>query len=210
MSNEKIKELTDECEILKKQIEAVLIDRHILREYFKIVKANPDICNTNIFHRFVMKGYSSNILISTRRLMDKTKNTFSLYKFLEKINNNSKEITRKWYIDTFKYDWTDTDFTRIAGSGSFFCKKISSQDLDELVKLSKKIEDTADSYIAHNSKNPKVFEWPQMNEVDLLIDKMEEIFLKYYTLFTGQGYSTFLPTIQYDWQEIFTIPWINK
>jgi hypothetical protein len=65
----------------------------------------------------------------------------------------------------------------------------------------------ADKRIAHyDSRAPRLL--PTFKELDACIDHLEALLKKYLRLFRGEGESSVLPTWQYNWKEIFEIPWL--
>jgi len=198
----------DYIKSIKADIERMLINRYFLKEYFEIVKNNPEIQKPRDFHDWVMGNYYCSIVINIRRQLDIRKDSISFLRLLKEIKNNPEILSRYWYKNNFKYDWADADFTNNAGSGEFIDTKIINGDINKLSSLGCKIEKFGDEYFAHRSKSPTTNKL-EIKEVDNFIDEFETLFKKYYLLFTAEGYTSFLPVWQYDWQTIFNYKWIK-
>ena len=196
-------------ETIHKDAEQLLQSQYIFATYLEIVKNNPDIESPSDFHWWTRDNYVSYITMSIRRQAEwKDPDIVSLGKLLHEIQESPEIVTRKWYISTFQYDWGDTDFTKVAGTGECFDPAIAQKDLDTLTTLSQNITKFADRKIAHNSKQP--VPTVKFEEVDTFIAEFEKILKKYILLFTASGYTGLRPIHQYDWEEIFTKPWIKK
>jgi hypothetical protein len=82
-----------------------------------------------------------------------------------------------------------------------------SDDLQTLKSVAEKIEGFADKRIAHHDRKPPS-DLPTFGEADECLKKMDELAVKYIRLFRGQALSSLMPTIEYDWTEIFRVPWL--
>jgi hypothetical protein len=131
-----------------------------------------------------------------------------LGKLLHEMQENPEIVTRKWYINKFQYDWGNTDFTKVAGTGEHFDPAIAQKDLYTLTTLSQNITQFVDRKIAHNSRQP--VPTVKFEEVDTFVAEFEKILENYILLFTASSYDGLRPIFQYDWEEIFTKPWIKK
>jgi len=193
---------------IHKDAEELLEAQYIFATYIEIVKNNSTIEAPADFHWWVRNNYISFIAMSIRRQAEcNDPNIISLGKLLYEMQIEPKLITRKWYKETFNYDWSNADFTRVAGSGEYFNPEIARNDLETLRMLSQNITQYADRKIAHRSKQqiPTV----RFDEVDAFIREFEKILKRYISLFTASGYTQLRPIPQYDWTEIFTKAWID-
>jgi hypothetical protein len=46
-------------------------------------------------------------------------------------------------------------------------------------------------------------------QVDTALDAIEAVFQKYMTMLTGRSVTQLEPAVQFDWQNLFTYPWIE-
>lgn len=107
----------------------------------------------------------------------------------------------------------------MAGTGTYIDPKIVIDDYRSIEKNSpmvRKIVDYANRFIAHHDKRQqKLLDAKNLPKyVDLLkcIDKIEEIYVKYYTLITGDGITLFDQRqrnhIEGEIKSLFKIKWI--
>lgn len=192
-----------------KDAEELLQSQYIFAAYVELVKNNPDIESPADFHWWTRNNYISYIAMSIRRQAEwKDPDIISLAKLLHEMQESPEVVTRQWYKDTFQYDWSDTDFNNVAGKGAHFDPLIAQKDLETLTILSLNITKFADRKIAHKSKQP--VPTVKFDEIDGFIAEFEKILKKYILLFTASGYTGLRPIHQYDWEKIFTKPWIKK
>ena len=83
-----------------------------------------------------------------------------------------------------------------------------NSDLRELSRTASKVEDFADRFIAHHDKR-RSKELPTFNEVDACLDVLDKLYVKYHLIFHASSMDSLMPTYQYDWQEIFEVPWLS-
>lgn len=195
-------------EIIHKDIETILVDREIYKQYLQIVKRNIKIQTPSDFHNWIRKNYASSIVVGIRRQLENDRKVISLIRLLTEIEAHNSLLTRSWYKKKHHYDWADVDFTNVAGKGDSFDKNIAHDDIKKLHDLGKNIEDYSHEYIAHKAAEPKGIT-PTYKEVDQFISALEVILKKYILLFTASGYTSILPTWQYDWTTIFNQKWIK-
>lgn len=79
-------------------------------------------------------------------------------------------------------------------------------DIKELMELASSCEDFADKVVAHRDKTPPKT-LPKFKEVDQVIDRLDNLYIKYHLLIHAEYIDTLLPTYQGDWQKIFDIAW---
>ena len=81
-------------------------------------------------------------------------------------------------------------------------------DLGELNRVASVVEDFADKRIAHHDKRkPKML--PRFEQVDSCLDALNKLYCKYHSVFHASAMSSLMPVYQYDWKEIFTVPWLK-
>ena len=47
-------------------------------------------------------------------------------------------------------------------------------------------------------------------EIEEVLELFDRLLAKYNTLITGEGFSTFYPTPNYDWRTVLQIPWMSS
>jgi hypothetical protein len=194
---------------IHKDAEEILENQHNFSVYTEIVNNNTEIQSPSDFHWWIRNNYVSSIAMSIRRQAEwKDPDILSLGKLLHELQIEPEVLTRKWYQDTFSYDWSGSDFTHNAGTGVHFDPEVARKDLEALGNLSQNITQYADRKIAHRSRQPIPI--VTFNEANSFIEEFERILKKYIILFTAKGFTGIRPIPQYDPEEIFTKPWIKK
>lgn len=199
-------------EIIHNNIETLLTSQHIYKTYLEIVKKNPEIQTPVDFHDWVRRNYASSVAIHIRRELDMGSDVISLKKLLTEIQNDPHLITKDWFTSLYKGSnaegFAGGDFEKVAGNGGTFNPEIATQDIKKLEDLGKHIKDYATYRIAHNIAKP-ITKDPTYDDLDAFIKEYENIVKNYILLFAASGYSSLTPTWQYDWENIFTKPWIK-
>jgi hypothetical protein len=140
----------------------------------------------------------------------------SLYKTPKAIVNLGKEELTEDEKRTIARDialrMAKRDIDELAGVGqeSFQVDRIE-KDMKKISEKEpfKKIRTFRDQYVAHNDYN-KVSVQITYSELYRAFEVAEEIFKKYYKLITASSILDLTPTIQGNWKEVLTIPWIGK
>lgn len=201
---------------IKDDTEALFINKAIHERYLEIVKVNPDIQAPSDFHEWTIRNYGSYMVMGIRRQLDTDSDVVSLKRLLEELKDNPGLLTKKWFRTLYSglegkmpipaESFADGDFERHAGKLEYFDPQIAESDLSKLEELGKNIMTFANKEIAHNTSVKVSITF---NEINAFFKVFEEIVKKYILLFTAAGYDSLTPTWGYDWDEIFTKPWIK-
>ena len=62
-------------------------------------------------------------------------------------------------------------------------------------------------HVAHRSRHP-LRRLPTYEELNACVDLLEQLMKDYTLMLKADGLTRVLPTWQYDWKQIFLIPWI--
>ena len=201
--------LTD---IIEEDVRDLVLSKHTFLEVSKIFNDNPELKPQNLFYGYLGRTYTSHMAIVVRRQVKIGKDSISFARLLQEMVDNPNVVTRKYFVGLYKNsgakNYADSDFNKFADSGSAHIKpSLVCDDLSKLRLMAKRCEDFADKRVAHRDKRqPK--ELPTYNELDDVVDFFDGLYCKYCQLLTGAGMESLLPIIQYDWKEIFRIPWI--
>jgi hypothetical protein len=105
--------------------------------------------------------------------------------------------------------FADRDFDRFCGSDkTYISSDMVLSDLKELSRAASMVEDFADKRIAHHDKRePKVL--PRFEQVDACLDALDKLYCKYHGVFYTLAMTSLMPIYQYDWKQIFTVPWLK-
>lgn len=192
----------------------LLTSQSIYHQYLEIVKANSEIQQPPRFHNWVRKNYATSIAMHIRRELGEDNDEVSLAKLLCEIKSNSRLITKQIHAELYKGSnaegYADATFESLAGLGESFDGGIAKTDLKKLREIGKHIQNYATNRLAHSLLSQPLIEPPTYDDLDKFIEEYHQILKRYVCLFTGSGYPSLTPVPQYDWEEIFTKPWINK
>lgn len=158
------------------------------------------------------------LVIGISRICDTTKGTESLVKFLENLKRNNRLLTRAKYISLYnkssldnKNDIANRDFDNLAGKNSNeYSQELIDEDIKRLTKKEnpcKKIVDFRNQYIGHIAQKKDSI--PSYEDLFGAFEVIEGILKRYNLLLKAEAHISFTPTIQGNWQQVFTIPWVE-
>jgi len=190
------------------------VNRHVYRTVIDIVKANPSIQTDDTFYGWMTTNYVAGQVIGIRRQLDNRTDSVSLARLLREVIKNPQVLSRERYLAFYKADFPDEyarrNFNNLAGGGHDHVNPESiASDLSLLKDKAEKIGKYASKKIAHLDE-AGYEELPTCDDLDNCLDYLEKLLKKYINLFTADSRIRILPTWQYDWTEIFQVPWIGK
>jgi len=212
--NPKLSKWLKWLDVIHKDVRNLKVAQRNFWEIQNLIEANKNLHIENDFFRYIAESYVSHAVMSIRRQIKVSdENSISFAKLLQEIIDNPDVLSRNYYVSLYKgsylEDLADSDFNKFS-EPRLECVKASliCTDLQQLKVNATGCEHLADRRIAHiDSRSLK--KSVTFNELDKAIDTMDELFVKYYLLFHAKKMDTVLPVRQYDWQKIFTIPWIQ-
>lgn len=182
----------------------------------EIIRNNPEVSKQGNHFLYYMKDwYEAFVSIRIRRLTDRTRNVRSYRKFLEAVGKHNEVVSRARYKKNFVDDYyteerADGAFDSLVGKGEKCIKaRDVNRDIQEFESKAKIIVGFVNTSIAHKQLSGSI-NLPKHPDVKAAIDSISEIHKKYWRIFRGSALVTTTPTIQYDWEEIFRIPWIDS
>lgn len=196
-------------------------NRSIFQEVVEISKKNTQIDKGNSFWDFLKESYVALMVSAVCRQVDMDTRSSSLINLLSKIMEPSvaESLTKDWYCQRYHKDDDimprfmegigKSDFEDHFGSKEFVDLDTVKADLKQLVGKTKKIKRYRNKRIAHRDSNNKLVFDVNFNDLDTAIETIRKLASKYYLLLK-QGGNDLIPIDQTDWQEIFTVPWIQR
>lgn len=167
----------------------------------------------------VRRWYMVFASMAVRRQTDRRSDVVCLHRLLLEITLHPECITRNLFLEPFlsvhpqadkNHEADVVDFLWgkwKAANGSLDVSRVR-RDLNSLQVAPRPIADFANEALAHTSKHSTEKEFGlTFKHLDAAIDHLESLAVEYYSLLTGRGYSTFLPTPQFDWNQQFTFAW---
>ena len=213
MNIEKIQKWQKILENQLNELTDVLERRFIFQETKKMVEANPDIQQGNIFYDYFRINYIYAQIIQLSRMLDQDPRTESFSNLLGDIESNPDIFERKWRDETNKLVASPNTLSAFGNSleEKTLNADVVTEDKCNLLCQFAPIKKYRDREIAHKQargQKPNL----SFQKLDQFIDLMHARILVYACFLHGSGYpeSGLMPVIQYDWQEIFRTSWIKK
>ena len=212
--DDKLKKWLRWLKIVHDDVQQLLVKQNIFWEVQQIIKNNKELHKSSSFYDYLGDTYIAYITIGIRRQIKNNNQSVSFSRLLNELIEAPTVLSRKYYTGLYKgsviEDIADKDFNRFCNKGeSYISKSMVIADLKKLNKTALIIEDFTDKRIAHHDKRkPKAL--PKFNEVDACIDVLDKLYVKYHLIFHASAMDTLMPTYQYDWKEIFEVPWVKR
>ena len=115
-------ELDGLLDILKGEVQSLVINRHVFWEVQDIIRSNQRIQIGSTFYDWMGSAYASSMSIAVRRQVDEAPRSISFINFLTQIRSRPLVVSRAWYKSLFPGgdyppNWADKCFDRLAGVG---------------------------------------------------------------------------------------------
>lgn len=198
--------------IIKLQIRELVQAKYTFHEVQKMIAANPAIQKDNSFYRYLTNTYVSHVVIGLRRQLKLDSQSISLVRLMQELTESPETLSRAYFKGLYAGNTgeylADGDFNKFAKPGApHIDPDAIAADLVRLRTITANCEDFADKRVAHHDmRDPK--QLPTFDEVDAAIDLLDELYCRYLRMFEAKSMRSLLPTWQYDWKEIFHVPWI--
>lgn len=195
-------------------IQLLLVNRNIFWEVQKIIKNNSELHKPSSFYSYLGDTYVAYISIGIRRQVKMDNQSISFSRLLSEMIDTPSVLSREYYTGLYQGSAVENlangHFDKFSGTGrSQISKDMVSSDLLELNRTASKVEGFTDRRIAHHDiREPK--ELPTFNEVDACLDVLDKLYVKYHLVFHASAMDSLMPTYQYDWQDIFEVPWLSR
>lgn len=215
-----IEELLNAFDPIESEVIRMMGNRTLFQEMIEISKQNPKINKGNSFWDFLKEGYVALMVSAVCRQIDIDTRSASLINLLNRLlqADVTTVLTKDWYAGKYhKDDDVMPGFMEGIGKGDFeshFGQKdfvdpdIVRADLEKLIGATSGIKRFRNKRIAHRDANNKLVFDVNFNDLDAAIETIREITSKYYLLLKQSG-NDLIPVDQTDWQEVFTVPWIE-
>jgi len=199
---------------ITKDVQKIFLNLKLFEYWIEITNKNEKLRSMDPRVRDWMGfSFTVDLVIRIACLCDDSKNTYSLVKWLRKLEKNEKYLSRKRFIDLYKnsirgVDGANMDFDNLAGKGNdAYPTSLIKKDIKKLKNENpmKKIVEFRNQHLAHRAKkkNPP----PTYKDLFDAIKVIEEIMIKYIFLMEGHSMMELEPSIGGYWKEVYTIPW---
>lgn len=202
-------------ETICKDVEDLLLGDYIFWALQDVVDANPRFkAASGLFTQWIASAFIQATAVGVRRQAKADKDSVSLRRFLQEVKKYPTLVSRKHYMSFYagKGLWLikigQQDFDAVAGAGaSYLQTALVDQQFDELKRALEGIEHYVDRRVAHFDKRGLARPTPKLEDLTNSLRILERIVILYWRLLKGEAMTTMLPTILFDWQEIFRFPW---
>ena len=206
-------------EVVRQEVENLLLRHHIFEELRSIVRANEKFASASgLFNEWMALSYAQSATVGVRRHLKVGDDSVSLKRCLEEIQKYPELVSRDFYLDFFaespewvtstmghKYFDSITDKT-----GQHIAVHVVEKQLADLEAAAGLIEHYADRRIAHYDKRGLVGPVPTFKDLEDALRALERLVIFYWTLLKGSSLVGLTPTIQYDWQDVFEFAWVER
>ncbi len=226
--------------IIAKDVQDLVIGRHIFWEVQGIIKANPKIQKPSSFYGWMGMTYAAWGLMAVRRQLDN--DSVSLKKLLGEMAIKPQILSRERYVAAYATTLMGPAARAVReGSADSHMQggayAISRAEAEEIANRSfdkfagrghphipkERIESDI-SQLRQVTEQVKVFAdkriahlvnlqprvLPTFNDLDKCVSLLEKLVLKYELILKRSAPASLLPTWQYDWKAIFYEPWIPR
>ena len=202
-------------EDIYREVQQLLVNEHLFWELQKIVKENDNFKDASgLFTRWIADGFKNSLMIAVRRQVKLDKQSISLRGFLEEIKKFPELVSREHYMSLYagkeKYvvQMGERSFDRVAGVGvNRIPVALVEQQIADLSASAVKVEAYADRRVAHFDRRDPARPFPTFDDLTAANKTMEKIVIRYWGLLKGGSLTELMPTIIFDWQDVFKFPW---
>lgn len=190
-----------------------MISCHIFEEVRDIASSNPQTYDPNDFFSWLAHNYATSVALGIRKLMDHDRRSLSLVRLLEDILANPKVVTRASYAAMYRSehrDLADGHFTAlVGGKHKALPSGVIQRDLRSMRRAERRIRIFVNKKLAHLELKTRRRRLPKYGDLIQTVRLLESVLLKYRSLFSADAPTTLLRTWQYNWKQVFFLPWIT-
>ena len=202
-------------EVIFSDVQDLLLDDHVFWELQDIVRNNPQFVQASgLFTQWMASAFIQAAAVSVRRQAKSDDDSVSLKRFLLEIRKYPSLVSREHYISLFEgedaclIEAGHREFDSVAGEGGPYVSGVLVEEqLRELDGVVKDIEHYVDRRIAHYDKRGLARPTPTFADLSSALKTIEKLVILYWQLLRGDAI-TILPTVQYDWKDIFRFRWM--
>jgi hypothetical protein len=200
---------------IKREVEQILVSEYLFWELQKIVIENDKFRDVSgLFTRWIADGFRQSSMMAVRRQVKINDNSISLRGFLEETKKFPEMVSRQHYIslyagqESYVVQMGEQDFDNVAGAGADrLPANLLAQQIAELSRSAETIEAYADRRVAHFDRREPARPFPTFDDLTAAIKVQEKLVILYWRLLKGSNITTLLPTIIFDWQDVFRFAW---
>jgi hypothetical protein len=210
--NPKLEKWMKWLKVIHDEVQDLVVTQRTHREVGEIVAFNPALPHTSEFYEHLGKTYTSHVVIGMRRQVKISDDQISMAGLFAEMIESPECFTRSYFVGLYKgsvvEQFADRDFDKYAAVGAPHIDPMRVEtDLQRLRNATADCEKFADRRVAHRDRRA-LQTIPTYAELDLAISCLDQLYVKYHLLFHAANMDSLLPTRQYDWTDVFRVPWI--
>lgn len=202
-------------EVVYQDVQDLLLDEHVFWELQDIVRRNSRFsASSGLFTQWMFTAFVQATAVGVRRQAKADGDSVSLKRFLLEVQKYPTLVSRQHYMSLFDGRHQDLieagewDFDQIAGKAEPHITQTTVADhLRKLDGALKGIEHYVDRRVAHYDTRGLAQPTPTLGDLSDALKTIERLVTLYWQLLKGAATTTLLPTIQYDWRNIFRFAW---
>jgi hypothetical protein len=197
---------------IRAEILTMHLHRHVFREVGEITKARGDL-PPSYFFDYLRDTYATTQAIAIRRQAETGPRVCTLGRLLTEVSGDPSRISREFYLGMWNDDADQgarAFADQFAGAAdSHIDPAIIRRDLHELATAADSVRGYVDEYVVHSDARARAA-LPAFDDLNLAIDSIGHLFIKYVNALTAETYATLVPEFQHDWRAVFREPWIRS
>jgi len=211
-------DLTRSLENLNSEVISIFHQLDLFQKLNEVIKNNEQLQSMdNTLLLGIRRAFTVDLVISIGRVCDTDRRTTSLVQFLGKLKMHDECLSRQGHLKLYGESRGlihvgNVTFNNLAGEGvQEYHKENIDRDISRLTEQEpcKKIIGYRHKYIAHSDRE-REGAFPTYDELFGTFEVIKEILVKYNLLVRAASMVDLTPTMQGNWSEVLTIPWLQE
>jgi hypothetical protein len=184
------------------------------KDLVAVVRANPATLKPPVLFNWIRDNYLVAECMAIRRLLDVDERSTSLGRLLREIEIRPELVSRAQYrglVDGKGPSPHEADkvFDRLVGeSGDQITSAMVAADITRLEAAEKNIRKLVNKRFAHASPFTAMAKFPVFEEVEVAIEELDQIVVKYDSLIHG-GFLSTAHAAKLNWKQPLAVAWID-
>ncbi len=212
----RIADWIERFELIRTDIQELLLRRLVFRRLREIVAANPELHRPSYLYEYLASTYAASSAAGVRRHMrhDDERRDGSLIGLLFAIRQSPELLTRARHVGLYTQegmpaDLAEREFDRLAEPRApHLAARNVQQDIDRLNEVARPLERYATQRIAHLDR-AEPSDIPNFDDLDAAFDTFRDVLRRYKLLLLAEG-GDVVPVILEPWERVLTVPWIRR
>jgi hypothetical protein len=199
--------------VIRNETTALVMHRHIYKRVQTIIATNPKLHIPSSFYDWMHDSYVNFMVIGIGRLADPNKRSISFVRLMNGIRQFPDVLSRRRFVGLYSSarlrHLGQRDFNRFSSpTAKRINLRIIITHTRQLREAAGRLRRYRNKRIAHRDER-SLRSLPTFGDVDACVDSLERLLKEYVLLLEAGGLTQVLPVWQYDWTQIFRMPWIE-